>query len=396
MKKKSIFIFWVCYLAYASTYIARVNLTMASPGMMELSMLSASQLGLMGSLFSVIYACGRLYFGSLSDCTPPYKVICTGLTLCGVCNLLVSFFPPFPGLLFLWSMNALAQSMLWSSVICVLPGIFDERTVAKVTPILITSSSFGQIVGILVTAWLIENIALGWAFIVPGFLTLIAAGFILALTRKIPAQADAKAAEHKNLFAIIKNHDVQALILPSAFHGAIKDNISLWMAVFLLDKYGVNIEKSAAYVLLIPAAGLLIRFTYNGFYKLCRERELVVAYLTFAVCGVASTLLFIESLPILAAVLALCSIFAAVSLINVSVIGMFPLRFAHSGNTGSVSGIIDFCSYLGSGVFSALYGSLVDSYGFFPMFFSWVLFSVISFFILYRLQKKFSTQESAA
>lgn len=390
MKKKNLIIFAVTYFAYATVYIARVNLTMASPGMMEAGMLNAAQLGLMGSLFSIIYACGRLYFGSLSDSTPPYRIICCGLALVGLSNLLFSLFPPFIGLLLLWSANALSQSMIWSSVILILPAIFDEQKVAKLTPILITSSSSGQIIGIVLSAALIESSGLCWAFIIPGLLTLVSATGILLLTRKIPAQTEGKTEEHISLFALIKNKYVQALVLPSAFHGAMKDSIALWMAVFLLDRYGINIEESSGYVLLVPAAGLIVRFFYQPAYWLCGERELVVACISFALCAVASVVLFSSTLPLIVGVLALCVIFAGVSLINVSVIGMFPLRFAHSGNTGSVSGLIDFCSYLGTGIFSALYGSLVDRFGFFPMFFSWLIFSVISFFILKRLQKKFA------
>ena len=379
----------VCYLSYATIYISRVNLTMASPGMMEAAMLSSPQLGLMGSLFSVFYACGRLYFGgTLSDSTAPYKIVCCGLALVGLSNLLFSLFPPFWGLLILWCANALSQSMIWSSLISVLPSIYDERKIAKLTPILITSSSFGQIVGIVLAAGLIGGMGLHWAFIVPGFLTLSAAGAMFALIRDVPAQTEGKHDEHMQLTALLRNKDVQALVLPSAFHGAMKDSISLWMAVFLLSRYGVNIKESAGYVLLIPTAGLVIRFFYRPVYTLCKERELVVAYICYILCGAASVVLFSRNLPMFAAVVALCIVFAAVSLINVSVIGMFPLRFAHSGNTGSVSGIIDFCSYLGTGVFSVIYGSLVDRYGFFPMFFSWLIFSLTSFGILVRLQKK--------
>lgn len=389
MKKRNAVIFVASYIAYATVYIARVNLTMASPGMMEAGMLNAAQLGLMGSLFSVIYACGRLYFGgTLSDSTPPYKIICCGLILVGISNIFFSLFPPFIGLLLLWCANALSQSMLWSSVISVLPAIYDERKIAKLTPILITSSSFGQIVGILLSSGLIGGLGLHWAFIVPGFLTLCSATAMFILIRHIPAQTDGKTEKHLALTALLKNKDVQALVLPSAFHGAMKDSIALWMAVFLLNRYGVNIKESAGYVLLIPVAGLVIRFFYRPVYRICKEKELVVAYICFILCGAASVVLFIGNLPMIAAVVALCIVFAAVSLINVSVIGMFPLRFAHSGNTGSVSGIIDFCSYLGTGVFSVLYGSLVDMYGFFPMFLSWLIFSVISFFILVKLQRK--------
>ena len=95
MKKGNSRIFLVCYLAYLFIYVARLNLSMAAPGLKELQVLSMEQIGLLGSAFSVVYACGRLLSGILSDRVAPWKMISAGLLLCGVSNLCFSFFPPF-------------------------------------------------------------------------------------------------------------------------------------------------------------------------------------------------------------------------------------------------------------------------------------------------------------
>jgi len=124
MKNKGMIIFIICYLAYTSIYIARLNLSMASPGLIDAGMLDSAQIGMMGSVFSVIYAFGRLLNGGLSDTTPPWRMISTGLLVAGVSNVAMGFFPPFMGMLILWSCNAFAQSMLWSSVLCVVTAVY--------------------------------------------------------------------------------------------------------------------------------------------------------------------------------------------------------------------------------------------------------------------------------
>ncbi len=58
-------IFLICYLAYIGIYVARLNLSMASPEMVKLGIADTAQIGILGSVFSVIYACGRLINGSL-------------------------------------------------------------------------------------------------------------------------------------------------------------------------------------------------------------------------------------------------------------------------------------------------------------------------------------------
>ena len=82
-------IFAVVYLAYTSIYIARVNLSMAGPSLNELSIVNTVQLGLLGSVFSCIYATGRLFNGIIGDKTAPWIMLTTGLTVAGFSNLLI-------------------------------------------------------------------------------------------------------------------------------------------------------------------------------------------------------------------------------------------------------------------------------------------------------------------
>lgn len=66
MKKRNVIIFTVCYLAYTIIYISRLNLSMAAPELRQLQVLDEVQYGLLGSVFSVIYACGRLLAASIA------------------------------------------------------------------------------------------------------------------------------------------------------------------------------------------------------------------------------------------------------------------------------------------------------------------------------------------
>ena len=106
-------IFWLLYFSYVAIYMARQNLSMASPALQEAGLLTAAQLGFIGSVFSVIYSCGRLFNGILGDRIASKILIITGLAFSGLANLLIGFLPPYLILLGLWCVNAFAQSMLW-------------------------------------------------------------------------------------------------------------------------------------------------------------------------------------------------------------------------------------------------------------------------------------------
>lgn len=389
MNKKSAFIFVMCYIAYTSIYIARLNLSMASPGFIDANLMDETQIGMLGSIFSTLYACGRLLNGGLSDSQPPWRMICTGLLISGISNIAIGFLPPFIGIVFLWAANAYAQSMLWSSVLCVITKLYDENTAKKKNSYMVTAVATGNILGILINTYIISQFGLGFAFIIPGALTLIMSTLVfLSIKHITPVVATEK--KHKSLFKLLFNKELQLSMVPAVFHGAIRDNISLWMTVYFIDKFAVDLNQSAQFVLFIPIIGFIGRMIYPICYKLCHEDEHKTSTYAFIACILATLPLLSEANSPIVASICLSVIYAAVSVINTSLLAIYPVRFISTGNVASVSGILDFATYAGSGISSFIYGIIIKHYGYSPMFLSWAILSVISLVFLRLLIKKYA------
>lgn len=391
-EKKSKLIFLVVYLAYVSIYIARVNLSMAGPALIDAHVVDTVQLGLLGSIFSTIYALGRLLNGSLGDKTPPYVMLTVGLAVAGISNICIGFLPPFIGIFLLWTTNAYAQSMLWSSVLCVVSALYDGEEAKRKNSLMVTSVAMGNILAILLNTFLITKFGVRFAFIVPGALTVILGFFVFLSTRGIQPQASG-AKKHLSMWNLLKNKTLLSMSVPAVMHGVMKENISLWMAVFIVDRYMVNLKDSSAYILLIPAIGFIGRTLYPLFYKLCRERENTVSIVGFVVCIAASVLLCVESIGMLSAVILLSLVYTAASMINTSILSIFPLSYLKTGNVASVSGIMDFATYLGGGVASMIYGVVIAAFGYVPMFVSWIVISAISVLMLIKINQDRSIEE---
>lgn len=392
MKSRTrLLIFLICYLAYTSIYVARLNLSMASPELTDAGLLDAAQIGMLGSIFSVIYSVGRLLNGSLGDKCPPWAMITTGLVLAGIANLSIGFFPPFLGILLLWGLNAWAQSMLWSSVLCVISAIYDEQTAKKRTSYMVTSVATGNIVGIVLNTWIITTFGVRFAFVVPGALTLIMGAICLLALRKIKPQ-EIPTKQHTSMFRLFTRKDIRLTILPAMLHGTMKDNISLWMTVYFVDRFAIDLEASAYFVLFIPIIGFVGRMIYPFFYKLCGEREHLVSILAFALCIPAAIPLCTGLDSPLVAAICLSLIYAAVSLINTSMLSIFPIHFVETGNVASVSGVMDFATYLGAGISSLAYGFLIKAFdSYVPMYLSWAIAAGISIILLLPLLRKQKT-----
>lgn len=156
------------------------------------------------------------------------------------------------------------------------------------------------------------------------------------------------------------------------------------MSVYIVDKYCVNLSVSSFYILLIPVIGFLGRIAYTPLYLMVREHENNVTIIGFLVCTILSCLLCFDKIGMVLSVIALGGIYAAVSVINTSILSIYPLRYTETGNISSVSGIMDFATYLGAGISSAVYGIVIKHLGYLPMFISWVVISVISMLIVGR------------
>ena len=378
--KKNFIIFLACYLAYTGIYIARLNLSMASPEFLAGNYLTNEQVGMMGSAFFVVYAAGRIINGYIGDRTSPWIMISSGLLLAGISNILIGFLPPFIGMMLLWSCNAYAQSMLWSSLIKIVSEIYSYERAKKMMSYMVTSVATGNILGILLNTAFINNFGLQFAFIIPGAILLVMCLVIIMTTRQITCAEEQK--NHIPMIKLIQDKDLKTMLLPALFHGMIKDNISLWMTVFFVDQYAIDLNASAAFVLFIPIVGFLGRIAYPALNKLYKGHEYKLASHAFILCIGASVILLSKAIPPVVAILCLSLIYAAISVINTVFLSVFPLQYSANGNQSSVSGIMDFFTYLGAGIGSLCYGYMVSWFGYFAMFLSYAIVAAISVVIL--------------
>ena len=389
-------IFAVVYLAYTSIYIARVNLSMAGPALNELSLVDTVQLGLLGSVFSCIYATGRLFNGIIGDKMAPWIMLTAGLSVAGISNLLIGLLPPLAAIFVLWGTNAYAQSMLWSSVLCVVSGMYSPKDAKRKTSIMVTSTATGNIISILLNTYLITKFGVRFAFIVPGILTFVLAGAVLVLTRNVTKRENVNNSSHISILKLVKNKEILAMSVPAMMDGVMKENISLWMTVYVVYKFGTDLSTSSYYILLIPVIGFIGRAAYTSVFKLFRENENTVSIIGFILCILSSVLICFSGIGMIASVLCLSVVYAAASMINTSILSIYPLRSAKTGNVASVSGVMDFATYLGGGIASMIYGIVIAKFGYTPMFVSFAVISIISILFIVMIDRARKREEAKA
>lgn len=385
-------VFILCYIAYVSIYAARLNLSQASPALIEGGILTSEQYGFLGSAFFWVYACGRLLNGIIGDRIAPWVMISLGLVLTGAANLLIGVLPAYVLILLLWCVNAYGQSMLWSSLLRCMTGLYSKETADKRAPILVSSVSVGNIAGIVLCTWMVDTLGIRAVFLAPGIVTVLMGLLALMVLRTVPTPP-APPRQSFPVMEFIRDKRIRGILLPALFHGVVKDNIGTWMALYFVTRYGINLEDSALFVLLIPAVGMVGRLVYPLCYKLSGRRENMISVLSFGICAALAAVMCLNPVNPWVAAVCLSLIYALISIINTSTLSIFPLRFADKNMVSSVSGMADCFTYLGAGIGSAVYGFWNKGGNFVTMYISWVVLCVLSI-VLLMPQKPFRKEDN--
>lgn len=70
--RASIFLFLLCWFAYFSAYLGRLNYSVALAGMVESDLFTKSDAGLIGMAYFLMYGFGQIISGFLGDRVSPF------------------------------------------------------------------------------------------------------------------------------------------------------------------------------------------------------------------------------------------------------------------------------------------------------------------------------------
>lgn len=383
-------VFLCCLIAYTVIYVGRVNLSVASPLMIKEGTADVARIGILGSIFSIAYAAGRLLSGRICDRTAPKLVITAGICTAGLANLLMGTAPAYLLMALLWGVNALGQSVLWGSVLNSMGAVYEGSELKKRTALMTTSIPVGNIAGYLLSSYLCADPGWRTAFYVPGVLCILSgiAARVILKDVELKAPAASETAGFGSIQKEIPKQDVYGKLIPAFLHGLIKDNSSFWLPTILAMQYMVKSEVTGLLVVIVPCIGFVGRLAYPAALKAADDDEEKVSLWCFIVTGICSALLITGvGSPVLVSVL-IGVIYAATSMINTTFLSVYPIRFADRGCTATISGIMDFLTYLGASAGSAVFGIMASRLGYGSLYVSWTVIAALAVILLLTGRKK--------
>ena len=101
------------WVGYAIFYFTRNSYKSIMPKMLEDLGLQLSDVGMLSTIFYIVYGCSRFIGGIMSDKSNPRCFMGIGLIITGIINILFGLSSSVPMFALLWGLNAFFQGWGW-------------------------------------------------------------------------------------------------------------------------------------------------------------------------------------------------------------------------------------------------------------------------------------------
>ena len=398
-------LFMLCWAAYTSTYLCRVNISVAIPAIQQAFGWSKASIGLISSFFFWIYGIGQLVNGYIGDKVSGRVFVFIGLAMSAIINILFSFVSSLTGMMLLWAINGCFQSMLWGPIVRMLSSSFPEEWRTRISVGISTSMVGGYLLGWGLSGQILTTASWHWVFRLPGMLVLGYAIIWMLATKKLPLAAEnsgngdgSLSAENRDLkeynlkqkdeisfWQFIKEKKLWIIALVCACQGIVKDSIGVWGPMYLMETHDIDLSSTTVYILLIPVmnfGGIVLSGWLNKKFNY-QHNTAIMAIFGISIITFLGLFIFGKLSVVMGAILLGCCS-ALMYGANTLLLGVIPMGFAKYNKTSSVAGFFDFSSYMGAGISGYLTGNISELWGWNGAIIMWLIIALSAVGLLYK------------
>ena len=423
--------FWGVTIAYSLYYVCRMSLSVVKQPLIDEGLLTAGQLGVIGSALLFVYAVGKFMNGFIADYCNIRRFMATGLLVSSVINLLLgvlgiingvtAFAPVFIFLMFavLWGINGWMQSMGSPPGVISLSRWFSKAQRGTFYSIFSATPYIGEFFSFIITGFIVG--ALGWEY---GFIVAALAGLTGSL---VVVLSVSDTPESKGLPTIQELHDetlsrqdrlptkelqkmvlrhpgIWIIALSSAFIYITKYAVAGWGVLFLQKEKGYSLEEASQVIAFSAALGVvgtvLAGWLSDTVFKSDRVKPAVLS----GILGFVSLALFLfggESCLMNVFYVSLFSL--SMGVLYCIVAGLMAVDIVPRKATGAALGVVGISSYVAAGLQDVTSGYLIQYntvetaqgtlYDFGPVSWFWLAAALISFLLPVLNWKKMKTDK---
>ena len=389
---RAYFLLGTLIAAYVGVYLCRRNLSVAVPILQQQWGLSKAQVGMIGSVSTICYACGKFLFGPVTDRVGGRTSLLSSMGLVAAFGVLGGFAPGLATLTLFYSCNRLFGAASWGAMVKLVPEWFGPSHLAFACGLLSLSFVFGGALGVAL-AGLVASLSHDSALAVLAFpsiiLALVVAGCWVVLPRPVVRGRPVEGAEAavprlswRELTTLFKQRQFLITLSLSFTLTMLRETFNFWTVDFIRTEGGASVSNAvAAYVStpfdLCGAAGIvLMGWAFGRLGKRGRRNLLALMLLALAVFFLLLPMAFKGGLPVLAAGVGLIGflVYGPYSLLG----GVLSVEVRGKEYAATVSGWVDGAGYIAGIVSGAVFGKLLTLGGYTLGFAAMAVITLIS------------------
>ena len=407
--------FWGVTVAYSLYYVCRMSINVVKQPLIDEGILSAGQLGLIGSALLFVYAVGKFMNGFIADYCNIRRFMATGLFISALVNLLMGVFglfdDMFPTMLIfisfavLWGINGWMQSMGSAPGVISLSRWFPQSRRGSYYSLFSSSPYIGEFISYnllaLVVGWL------GWQ---AGFITAALAGLagtlvILMFVSDTPESKGLPSVQELSGEAltkednmptrelqkmILKHPGIWVIAISSAFIYITKYAVAGWGVLFLQKARGFDLAQASQVIAFSAVFGILGTVLAGWLSDRIFNGDRVKPAVLSGIISTSSLILFLFVGGGFVLNIFYVSLFSlSTGVLYCIVAGLMAVDIVPRKATGAALGVVGISSYVAAGLQDIASGYLIQGftvessvgylYDFGPVSWFWIIASVISF-----------------
>ena len=386
--KKSNFMIFLCWAAYTSAYVARLNYNASMVEILSQLGTTTEAAGAVSSFFFFAYGTGQLINGLLSKRYNTKYSVTIALVASCVINLSMTFCQDIDSMKYLWFFNGAFQSILWSSLIKTLSDNLADSKLSKAVMVMSTTVASGTFSAYGLAA-LFSYLKMSWSSIF--YVASAVVGIVAVLWFMGMSAAQKSEKKSENISEKTKNNlsfspvfavSIAVILICAITNGFIKDGITTWVPSILKEEFGVPSSLSIIITLILPVLSIFGTSLVNFLHKREKNENALNGIFYFGAVILTALIILTVNLKSIPLTLTLFGgIACLMSAINNVITSVVPLYSRDKIDSGLSAGLLNTFCYVGSTMSTSLLGRIADTKGWNDVFICILIFTTVSFIV---------------
>ena len=425
--------FWGVTVAYSLYYVCRMSLSVVKQPLIDEEVLTAGQLGVIGSALLFVYAVGKFMNGFIADYCNIRRFMFTGLAISAVVNLLMGILGAVNGfvaipvaLIFisfavLWGINGWMQSMGSPPGVISLSRWFPQSKRGTFYSIFSASPYLGEFISFILTGLIVGAVGWQWGFVVAALAGAAGAVLILVTVSDTPESKGLPSIQQlsnepvkqvdkmptRELQKMIFRHPgIWIIALSSAFIYITKYAIAGWGVLFLQKERAFTLEQATQIIAFSAVFGVLGTVLAGWLSdRVFNSDRIKPAILSGAVAFISLALFLFAGGGYMMNIVHVSVFSLSMGVLYCIVAGLMAVDIVPRKATGAALGIVGISSYVAAGLQDITSGYLIqyntvqvdgtDVYNFGPVSYFWLFAALVSFVLPVLNWKKMKNNQQA-